>query len=174
MIKRITITIAAAALFAVPAQSASAAIDVERPNAQEMEHGIAPPSYGGGTSTPPSSETTEPEAVESVPAPSEQGRSPQPGLAPETEPVIEPESPETAQQNEPEADDADGPTCDQLARQSDLADAFAEVGLALGNALGPVLGSTLRKEGILWAKESIRNDEEAEKKGCNAEEEAPA
>ena len=78
MIKRITITIAAAALFAVPAQSASAALDFERPNAQEMDHGVQQPSYGGTTT--PSSETNEPEATESIPTPAEQGVSTSPGV----------------------------------------------------------------------------------------------
>jgi hypothetical protein len=177
MIYRLTLAAIAAIFFGIAAQSANAGLTgPERPMAQEMDHGVSQATTGNdyGTAMPPASEGTEPEAVESVPIPSEQGVSSSPGVAPATDPVTEPGSPEAAQQEEPEADATDGPTCEQLARQSELADAFAEVGLALGNALGPVLGSTLRKEGVLWVKESIRNDEEAEKKGCDAEQEAPA
>jgi hypothetical protein len=176
MIYRLTLAAIAAIFFGVAAQSANAAISAgERPNAQEMEHGVSQATTGNdyGTSTPSASETTEPEATESIPTPADQGVSTSPGAV---EPVTEPDLPESpeAQQEEPDADATDGPTCEQLARQSELADAFADVGLALGNALGPVLGSTLRREGVLWAKEAIRNDDEAEKKGCDAQEEAPA
>ena len=88
MIYRFTLAAIAAVFFGVAAQSANAAISAgERPLAQEMEHGIAQPSYDGGTTTPPSSET-EPEAVESVPAPVEQGISTSPGVAPVTEPEL--------------------------------------------------------------------------------------
>ena len=173
MIYRFTLAAIAAVFFGVAAQSANAALTPpERPLAQEMEHGVQPSYQGGSGGSQPADEQT-PEAVESVPTPAEQGVSTSPGTV---EPVAEPDPPESpeAQQEQPDEDAGDGPTCEQLARQSDLADAFAEVGLALGNALGPVLGSTLRMEGVLWAKEAIRNDDEAEKKGCDAQEEAPA
>jgi len=132
-IKRFTITIAAAALFAVPAQGASAAISAgERPLAQEMEHGVAQPSVEQGVSTSPGS--TEPEAVESVPTPVDQGIGTSPGA---TEPAVTPGSAVEEQQAEEEDQDGyDDQACLELAQKMVSAEESAGLAYALNELFG--------------------------------------
>jgi hypothetical protein len=168
MIKRITITIAAAALFVVPAQSASAAIDVERPNAQEMEHGIAQPSYGG-TTTPPSSETIEPETTESIPTPAEQGISTSPGVAPEvTEPPADDFEPYQAAGDEKDEEEDDGPSCGELADQKDEALALGRAAFKIGTALGGFGGLAFEIEDV-YNGDVAQIEREMSEQGCDDE-----
>ena len=121
MIKRITITIAAAALFAVPAQSASAAISgPERPLAQEMEHGVQP-GVDSGVGTSPGAAVPEESVESSTATPVDQGIGTSPGAA---EPANEPELPvyeaQQEEQEEPEPG-SDEAVCNSLAAGVQLA-----------------------------------------------------
>ena len=168
MIKRITITIAAAALFAVPAQSASAALSVERPNAQEMDHGVSQATTGNdyGTATPPASETTEPEATESIPTPADQGVSTSPGVvAPVTEPT-EPSGPEaTDGEGDEEGQEDEGPSCGELADEIDTAVKMGQFAFAIGSILGAFGDVALEFEDVYNGDYAVAT-REAEERGC--------
>jgi hypothetical protein len=166
MSKRIIISIAAAALIAVPAQSASAAISKPvGPVAQEMDHGVAP-TFDHGVGTSPG--TSAPEATESVPTPSEQGISTSPGTV---EPVTEPSDPEAT------AGDKDGESfgesCSELADEKAQTVGEASMIRQLGNALGgfggPLLDMADRYDDTVWVIE-----EQEQEAGCTDSEEEPA
>jgi hypothetical protein len=168
MIYRLTLATVAAVFFGIAAQSASAAIDIERPNAQEMEHGIAPAQSGYGTSsTTQSPETSEPEATESISAPTEQGISTSPGVAPETEPVTEPVVPGHEAQADEQEEPASEEECAELDHQINVSLAMAAMFDALssafeGNAVGP-----LAEKANEWVENAAILTEDEYEGGCH-------
>jgi hypothetical protein len=162
MSKRIIISVAAAALIAVPAQSASAAISKPvGPVEQEMEHGVVQPSFESGYGTSPGisspdaiePEATESEATESISSEGEQGVSTSPGA---TDPATEPSGPEATEKTEGHATGASEEECKQRA-----ADIDGYLGLAAESwKAGDYMYA------VEWAVSAVDTKIQGEKRGC--------
>ena len=149
MNKRLILSIATAALLALPV-SAGAAIPAN-PTQQEMEHGVQPTVSGYGdysdAPAPPSTEPAEPAEpapAESIPTPAEQGVSTSPGGV---EPAIEPGSRDEAQQAAEEDSSEDQSSCDGiLASKAELREQLFLVGSWMFYLEGTAAGDAL--EGV--------------------------